>query len=156
MVPPAQLTAPLLSLLLPCSPSFAGLPDFVVVNLAQLDAKFADGEEVSLETLESKGVLNLSGREARLPLKVRRAAGVRVFAALRQQVCGCTRRQRSSAGNACWAVQCGPLHRARRAWRAQRSQQGTPATCQPMHGCHSGYNATHMDFRCSPCALPPL
>ncbi|PRW33874.1 50S ribosomal chloroplastic [Chlorella sorokiniana] len=48
----------------------AGLPDFVVVNLAQLDAKFGEGDEVSLESLESKGVLNLSGREARLPLKV--------------------------------------------------------------------------------------
>ena len=45
----------------------------MVVNLAQLDAKFAEGEEVSLESLESKGVLNLSGREARLPLKVRAA-----------------------------------------------------------------------------------
>lgn len=77
MVPPAQLTAPLLSLLLPCSPSCAGLPDFVVVNLAQLDAKFGEGEEVSLETLESKGVLNLSGRESRLPLKVRCLGTVR-------------------------------------------------------------------------------
>lgn len=47
----------------------AGLPDFVVVNLSQL-SKFAEGEEVSLETLEAKRVLNISGRETRLPLKV--------------------------------------------------------------------------------------
>ncbi|EFN56964.1 hypothetical protein CHLNCDRAFT_143546 [Chlorella variabilis] len=47
----------------------AGLPDFVVVNLAQLD-KFAEGEEVTLESLEEKRIVNLSGRESRLPLKV--------------------------------------------------------------------------------------
>ncbi|KAL4425329.1 hypothetical protein ABPG75_009345 [Micractinium tetrahymenae] len=47
----------------------AGLPDFVVVNLAQL-SKFAEGEEVSLESLEEKRIVNLSGRESRLPLKV--------------------------------------------------------------------------------------
>ncbi|KAL4854535.1 50S ribosomal protein L15 [Chlorella vulgaris] len=47
----------------------AGLPDFVVVNLTQL-AKFAEGEEVTLEALEAKRIVNLSGRETRLPLKV--------------------------------------------------------------------------------------
>lgn len=51
----------------------AGLPDFVVVNLAQLD-KFAEGEEVTLESLEEKRIVNLSGRESRLPLKVGSAA----------------------------------------------------------------------------------
>lgn len=55
----------------------AGLPDFVVVNLAQLSQKFAEGEEVSLESLEEKRVVNLSGREARLPLKVRGCRGGR-------------------------------------------------------------------------------
>lgn len=49
----------------------AGLPDFNVVNLMQLDARFAEGEEVTIEALEQKRVLSLSGREARLPLKVR-------------------------------------------------------------------------------------
>ncbi|KAL4419183.1 hypothetical protein ABPG77_007773 [Micractinium sp. CCAP 211/92] len=47
----------------------AGLPDYVVVNLSQL-SKFAEGEEVSLESLEEKRIVNLSGRESRLPLKV--------------------------------------------------------------------------------------
>jgi large subunit ribosomal protein L15 len=48
----------------------AGLPDYVVVNLAQL-SRFGEGEEVSLESLEEKRIVNLSGRESRLPLKVR-------------------------------------------------------------------------------------
>ena len=52
----------------------AGLPDFVVVNLSQL-SRFAEGEEVTLQTLEEKRVLNISGRESRLPLKVRAPAG---------------------------------------------------------------------------------
>lgn len=47
----------------------AGLPDFVTVNLEQLNG-FAEGEEVTLETLQEKRVLNLSGRSTRLPLKV--------------------------------------------------------------------------------------
>ena len=48
----------------------AGIPKFVTVNLRQLSAKFEEGEEVSLETLQQKKLLNLSGREASLPLKV--------------------------------------------------------------------------------------
>ena len=52
----------------------AGLPDFVVVNLSQL-SRFAEGEEVTLQTLEEKRVLNISGRESRLPLKVRALGG---------------------------------------------------------------------------------
>jgi large subunit ribosomal protein L15 len=47
----------------------AGLPDYVTVNLRDLKA-FAEGEEVSLESLQQKGLLNLSGRDSRLPLKV--------------------------------------------------------------------------------------
>lgn len=47
----------------------AGLPDYVTVNLSQLKA-FAAGETVSLEALQEKRILNLSGRESRLPLKV--------------------------------------------------------------------------------------
>ncbi|RZB89400.1 50S ribosomal protein L15, chloroplastic [Glycine soja] len=34
------------------------------------DAKFKEGEEVSLEFLKAKGVINTSGRERRLPLKI--------------------------------------------------------------------------------------
>ncbi|XP_027364978.1 50S ribosomal protein L15, chloroplastic isoform X3 [Abrus precatorius] len=34
------------------------------------DAKFQEGEEVSLETLKEKGVINPSGRDRRLPLKI--------------------------------------------------------------------------------------
>lgn len=48
----------------------AGLPKYVTVNLDDLAAKFSEGETVSLATLQEKKVLNLSGREARLPLKV--------------------------------------------------------------------------------------
>lgn len=47
----------------------AGLPDYVTVNLRDLKA-FAEGEEVSLESLKEKRILNLSGRDERLPLKV--------------------------------------------------------------------------------------
>ena len=47
----------------------AGVPKHVVVNLRQL-AAFKESEEVSLDTLKQKNVLNVSGKEARLPLKV--------------------------------------------------------------------------------------
>ena len=50
----------------------AGLPKYIVVNLKTLGEKFNEGEEVSLDTLSQKRVLNLSGREAKLPLKVSR------------------------------------------------------------------------------------
>ena len=40
------------------------------MNLQQLNTKFQDGEQVDLDTLQQKGLLNLSGREASLPLKV--------------------------------------------------------------------------------------
>ncbi|KAJ1402974.1 Ribosomal protein L15, conserved site [Sesbania bispinosa] len=49
----------------------AGLPKYVHVNLRDIeDARFQDGDEVSLETLKEKGVINPSGRERRLPLKI--------------------------------------------------------------------------------------
>ncbi|KAL4375369.1 hypothetical protein AHAS_Ahas05G0274900 [Arachis hypogaea] len=49
----------------------AGLPKYVHVNLRDIeDARFKDGEEVSLETLKEKGVINPSGRERKLPLKI--------------------------------------------------------------------------------------
>lgn len=48
----------------------AGLPDFVVVNLDDLEKAFNAGEEVTLAAVKEK-VLAISGREARLPLKVR-------------------------------------------------------------------------------------
>lgn len=49
----------------------SGVVDFNVVNLNDLAGKFEDGEEVSLETLTQKRLLNPSGHEAKLPLKVR-------------------------------------------------------------------------------------
>jgi len=52
----------------------AGLSKFVTVNLQQLNSKFADGETVDLNTLQEKRMLNLSGRESKLPLKVRHIA----------------------------------------------------------------------------------
>lgn len=48
----------------------AGLPDFVVFNVGQSQL-LPEGQEVSLETLKQARLLNPSGREARLPLKVR-------------------------------------------------------------------------------------
>ncbi|KAJ6322050.1 hypothetical protein OIU77_012015 [Salix suchowensis] len=49
----------------------AGLPNYVPVNLKDIaSAGFQEGEEVSLETLKEKGLINPSGRERRLPLKV--------------------------------------------------------------------------------------
>lgn len=48
----------------------AGLPKYIVVNLKTLSEKFSEGEEVSLDTMSEKRMLNLSGREAKLPLKV--------------------------------------------------------------------------------------
>ncbi|KAE8100726.1 hypothetical protein FH972_018591 [Carpinus fangiana] len=49
----------------------AGLPKYVPVNLRDIEAAgFQAGEEVSLETLKKKGLINPSGRERRLPLKV--------------------------------------------------------------------------------------
>lgn len=48
-----------------------GLPKYVPVNLKDIeDAGFQDGEEVSLESLKDKGLINPSGRERKLPLKV--------------------------------------------------------------------------------------
>jgi hypothetical protein len=49
----------------------AGLKKFVALNLRQLSAsgKFTAGEEVTLELLRQRNLLNLSGREATLPLK---------------------------------------------------------------------------------------
>lgn len=48
----------------------AGVPRYVTVNLQQLNTKYQDGETVDLNTLQEKRLLNLSGREAKLPLKV--------------------------------------------------------------------------------------
>ena len=49
----------------------AGVADFNVLNLYDVKDKFREGEEVSLQTLKQKRIFNLSGREAKLPLKVR-------------------------------------------------------------------------------------
>lgn len=48
----------------------AGLPKYNVVNLSDLDKSFEAGATVTLEALSDKHLLNISGREARLPLKV--------------------------------------------------------------------------------------
>ncbi|KAL7149360.1 hypothetical protein ABFS83_05G034900 [Erythranthe nasuta] len=49
----------------------AGLPKYVPVNLKDIaEAGFEEGEEVSLESLKMKGLINPSGRERRLPLKI--------------------------------------------------------------------------------------
>ncbi|KAB1221066.1 50S ribosomal protein L15, chloroplastic [Morella rubra] len=57
----------------------AGLPKYVPVNLRDIEAAgFQEGEEVSLESLKKKGLINPSGRERRLPLKVLGEGEVRV------------------------------------------------------------------------------
>lgn len=49
----------------------AGLPKYLPVNLKDIEAAgFQEGEEVSLESLKKKGLINPSGRERRLPLKI--------------------------------------------------------------------------------------
>ncbi|KAJ7943154.1 50S ribosomal protein L15 [Quillaja saponaria] len=49
----------------------AGLPKYVPVNLKDIEAAgFQEGEEVSLETLKERGLINPSGRERKLPLKI--------------------------------------------------------------------------------------
>lgn len=48
-----------------------GLPKYIPVNLKDIEAaEFQEGEEVSLESLNKKGLINPSGRDWRLPLKV--------------------------------------------------------------------------------------
>ncbi|VFQ74430.1 unnamed protein product [Cuscuta campestris] len=58
--------------LLPCLTGMrAGLPKYVPVNLKDIEAAgFHEGEVVSLESLSEKGIINPSGREKRLPLKI--------------------------------------------------------------------------------------
>lgn len=53
-----------------CAGMSAGLPKYVVVNLSDLDKAFNDGEKVNLDAIKEKNMLNISGREARLQLKV--------------------------------------------------------------------------------------
>ncbi|XP_078444845.1 ribosomal protein L15 [Wolffia australiana] len=49
----------------------AGLPKYVPVNLKDIEtAGFEEGEEVSLESLKERGLINPTGRERRLPLKI--------------------------------------------------------------------------------------
>ncbi len=48
----------------------AGVPDFVVVNLSDLEKHYEAGAVVCLDSVK-ENVLSVSGREARLPLKVR-------------------------------------------------------------------------------------
>ncbi|XWS63550.1 hypothetical protein CRYUN_Cryun06bG0109500 [Craigia yunnanensis] len=49
----------------------AGLPKFIPVNLKDIEtAGFQEGDEVSLESLKEKGLINPSGRERKLPLKI--------------------------------------------------------------------------------------
>ena len=49
----------------------AGLQDYVTINLSTLASAFGADEVVTIGALQEKRILNLSGREAKLPLKVR-------------------------------------------------------------------------------------
>lgn len=46
-----------------------GLPDFVCVNLCDLEKQYAVGEEVTLLSVEK--FMSISGSDTKLPLKVR-------------------------------------------------------------------------------------
>jgi len=49
----------------------SGLPKYLPVNIKDIEtAGFQEGDEVSLETLKQKGLINPSGRERKLPLKI--------------------------------------------------------------------------------------
>ena len=50
----------------------AGVQDFVTINLDTLAEAFDANDSVTIAALQAKRILNLSGREARLPLKVMR------------------------------------------------------------------------------------
>ncbi|MBA0771438.1 hypothetical protein Gotri_019905 [Gossypium trilobum] len=57
----------------------AGLPKYIPVNLKDIEtAGFRDGDEVSLETLTKRGLINPSGRDRKLPLKSRLIAEITV------------------------------------------------------------------------------
>jgi large subunit ribosomal protein L15 len=48
-----------------------GLPKYVPFNLKDIvRGGFKDGDELSLESLKARGLINPSGRERKLPLKV--------------------------------------------------------------------------------------
>lgn len=49
----------------------AGLPKFVTVNLSDLEKAFEAGATVDLAAVQDKKLLNISGRDTKLPLKVR-------------------------------------------------------------------------------------
>lgn len=48
----------------------AGLPKYVTVNLSDLEKAFEAGATVDLQSVQDKKLLNISGRETKLPLKV--------------------------------------------------------------------------------------
>jgi hypothetical protein len=48
----------------------AGLPKYVTVNLSELEGAFEDGATVDLQAVQEKKLLNISGRETKLALKV--------------------------------------------------------------------------------------
>lgn len=48
----------------------AGLPKYVTVNLSEIEKAFEAGATVDLQTVQDKKLLNISGRETKLPLKV--------------------------------------------------------------------------------------
>ena len=48
----------------------AGRQKFVTINVATLEERFAAGEVVDLALLKERGVINATGKERKLPLKV--------------------------------------------------------------------------------------
>jgi len=61
-----------------------GLPKYVPFNLKDIvRGGFKDGDELSLEILRSRGLINPSGRERKLPLKVYKYDGYSFIAFLK-------------------------------------------------------------------------
>jgi len=48
----------------------SGEKDFVIINLKDLNEKFKEGDVVDLATLKEKRLINATGKERKLPLKV--------------------------------------------------------------------------------------
>ena len=48
----------------------AGRTRFVTINVGTLEQRFDEGDVVDLATLKERGIINATGKERKLPLKV--------------------------------------------------------------------------------------
>lgn len=49
----------------------AGRQKYVTINVSTLARNFDEGEVVDLETLKEKGIISATGKERKMPLKVK-------------------------------------------------------------------------------------